>query len=72
MTAHWGVEDPAVVSGLDIDKQRAFAQAARFLKNRILAFVNLPLVSIDRLALETKLRQIGAMEGSTSPQGKSA
>ena len=72
MTAHWGVEDPAVVSGLDIDKQRAFAQAARFLKNRILAFVNLPLASIDRLALETKLRQIGAMEGSTSPQGKSA
>ena len=72
MTAHWGVEDPAVVSGLDIDKQRAFALAARFLKNRILAFVNLPLVSIDRLALETKLRQIGAMEGSTSPQGKSA
>jgi len=72
MTAHWGVEDPAAVSGLDIDKQRAFAQAARFLKNRILAFVNLPLSSIDRLALETKLRQIGAMEGSTSPQGKSA
>lgn len=70
MTAHWGVEDPAAVSGLD--KQRTFAQAARFLKNRILAFVNLPLASIDRLALETKLRQIGAMEGSTSPQGKSA
>ncbi len=51
MTAHWGVEDPAAVAGLDIDKQRAFAQAARFLKNRILAFVNLPLASIDRLAL---------------------
>jgi arsenate reductase len=72
MTAHWGVEDPAAVSGLDIDKRRAFAQAARFLKNRIRAFVNLPLASIDRLALETKLRQIGAMEGSTSLQGKSA
>lgn len=72
MTAHWGVEDPAAVSGLDIDKQHAFAQAARFLKNRILAFVNLPLSSIDRLALETKLRQIGAREASTSPQGKSA
>lgn len=65
-------EDPGAVSGLDIDKQRAFAQAARFLKNRILVFVNLPLASIDRLALETKLRQIGAREGSTSPQGKSA
>ena len=72
MTAHWGVEDPAAAMGSDVEIQRAFAQAARFLKNRIAAFVSLPLVSIDHMALETKLRQIGAMEGSTSPQGKSA
>ena len=72
MTAHWGVEDPAAVAGSDIEIQRAFAQAARFLKNRIAAFVSLPLASFDHMALETKLRQIGAMEGSTSPQGKSA
>lgn len=72
MTAHWGVEDPAAVTGSDVEIQRAFAQAARFLKNRIAAFVSLPLASIDHMALETKLRQIGAMEGSTSPQGKSA
>ncbi|MCR6497592.1 arsenate reductase ArsC [Shinella sp. CPCC 101442] len=72
MTAHWGVEDPAAIEGSDVEIQRAFAQAARFLKNRIAAFVNLPLASIDHMALETKLRQIGAMEGSTSPQGKSA
>jgi Protein-tyrosine-phosphatase len=72
MTAHWGVEDPAAVTGSDIEIQRAFARAARFLKNRIAAFLSLPLESIDRLALETKLRQIGAMEGSTASQGKSA
>ena len=72
MTAHWGVEDPAAAAGSDVEIQRAFAQAARFLKNRIAAFVSLPLASIDHMALETKLRQIGAMEGSTSPQGKSA
>lgn len=72
MTAHWGVEDPAAAVGSDVEIQRAFAQAARFLKNRIAAFVSLPLTSIDHMALETKLRQIGAMEGSTSPQGKSA
>jgi arsenate reductase len=72
MTAHWGVEDPAAVDGTEVDIQRAFAQAARFLKNRIAAFISLPLESIDRLALETKLRQIGTMEGSTAPQGKSA
>ena len=72
MTAHWGVEDPAAVAGSEVEIQRAFAQAARFLKNRIAAFVNLPLASIDRMALETRLRQIGAMEGSTGSQGKSA
>ena len=66
MTAHWGVEDPASVDGSDVEKGRAFAQAARFLKNRIMAFVSLPLASIDKLALEAHLRQIGAMEGSTS------
>ncbi|WP_104663874.1 arsenate reductase ArsC [Ensifer adhaerens] len=72
MTAHWGVEDPAAVVGSEVEIQRAFAQAARFLKNRIMAFISLPLTSIDRLALETKLRQIGAMEGTTAIQGKSA
>lgn len=72
MTAHWGVEDPAAVVGSDAEIQRAFARAARFLKNRIMSFINLPLASIDRMALETKLRQIGAMEGSTKSEGKSA
>ena len=71
MTAHWGVEDPAAAVGSDVEIQRAFAQAARFLKNRIMAFINLPLASIDRMALETRLRQIGAMEGTTSTEGKS-
>jgi len=72
MTAHWGVEDPAAVEGSDVDIQRAFARAARFLKNRIMAFINLPLVSIDRMALESHLKQIGALEGSTMPQDRSA
>ncbi|MDG3576840.1 MULTISPECIES: arsenate reductase ArsC [Rhizobium] len=72
MTAHWGVEDPAAVAGTDVEIQRAFAQAARFLKNRITAFLSLPLESIDRMALETKLRQIGAMEGSTRPDTRTA
>ncbi|PKA38803.1 arsenate reductase ArsC [Rhizobium sullae] len=70
MTAHWGVEDPAAVEGSEVEKGRAFAQAARFLKNRIVAFLSLPLSSIDKLALEQHLRQIGAMKGSTSNPAK--
>ncbi|MFB2553506.1 arsenate reductase ArsC [Ensifer soli] len=66
MTAHWGVEDPAAVEGADFEKAQAFSQAARYLKNRIMAFTSLPLASIDKLALERQLRSIGRMEGSTA------
>jgi arsenate reductase len=45
MTAHWGIEDPAAVEGTDIEKEAAFVTAARYLKNRITAFTNLPLAS---------------------------
>ena len=65
MTAHWGVEDPAAVEGTDLRKEAAFVLAARYLKNRISAFVNLPLKSIDQLSLNKKLNEIGALEGAT-------
>ncbi|KAB2662428.1 arsenate reductase ArsC [Brucella tritici] len=65
MTAHWGIEDPAAAEGNDAEKQRAFAQAARFLKNRISAFLSLPHATIDRMALQKNLKEIGTMEGST-------
>jgi arsenate reductase len=70
MTAHWGIEDPAAVEGTDIVKEAAFSAAARHLKNRITAFVNLPLESIDRLLLGAQLHDIGQGEGSTASRGK--
>ncbi len=66
MTAHWGIEDPAAVDGTDLEKEAAFVKAQRYLKNRIVAFTNLPLSSIDKLSLGTKLREIGRGDGSTS------
>jgi len=66
MTAHWGIEDPAAVDGTDLEKEAAFVKALRYLKNRIVAFTNLPLSSIDKLSLGTRLREIGRGEGSTS------
>ncbi len=72
MTAHWGIEDPAAVEGTDIEKERAFSTAARYMKSRIGAFLSLPLESIDRMALGTKLRSIGSMEGATAPQDKAS
>jgi arsenate reductase len=65
MTAHWGIEDPAAVEGSDIEKERAFVQAFRHLKNRIDVFRSLPIEKLDRLTLNAKLRDIGRMEGAT-------
>jgi arsenate reductase (thioredoxin) len=41
-----------------------------YLKNRIAAFTSLPLHSIDKLSLGTKLRDIGHGAGSTSGREK--
>jgi arsenate reductase len=70
MTAHWGIEDPAAVEGTELEKQAAFVAAFRYLKNRISAFSNLPLRSIDGLSLGSKLREIGTMPGSSHPHPK--
>ena len=60
MTAHWGVEDPAAAVGSDDEKRRAFLNAFRQLATRISLFLSLPMDKIDRLALQEKLREIGA------------
>lgn len=72
MTAHWGIGDPAEAVGTEIEKEAAFVAAFRFLKNRIVAFTSLPLSSIDRLSLGTKLREIGRGDGATSNPGKAS
>ncbi|OIQ71183.1 protein ArsC [mine drainage metagenome] len=66
MSAHWGIEDPAEVDGTDLEKEAAFVAAFRYLKNRIAIFTSLPLQSIDRLSLGTRLRDIGRGEGATA------
>jgi arsenate reductase (thioredoxin) len=65
MNAHWGVEDPAAVEGPDIEKERAFNLAFRYLKNRISVFTSLPIRSLDKLTLNARLREIGRMEGAS-------
>jgi protein-tyrosine-phosphatase len=57
--AHWGVDDPAAGEGGDSEKQRAFERALRELDARIKLFTNLPLESVDAVALKAKLQDIG-------------
>jgi arsenate reductase len=70
MTAHWGIEDPATAEGTDLEKEAAFITAFGYMKNRINAFISLPLKSIDTLSLGTRLREIGRTEGATFGQEK--
>ncbi|MBS7544716.1 arsenate reductase ArsC [Ancylobacter oerskovii] len=68
MTAHWGIEDPAAVDGMDIQKETAFVAAFRYLRNRISVFTALPIASLDRMTLGSKLIEIGQLQGSTAPR----
>jgi protein-tyrosine-phosphatase/DNA-binding transcriptional ArsR family regulator len=65
MTAHWGIEDPAAARGTPAEIRAAFADAYRHLYNRIAVFVSLPIASLDKLTLQARLLEIGAMEGAT-------
>jgi arsenate reductase len=60
MSAHWGIPDPASVEGSDAEVAAAFADAYGRLQNRIEAFVNLPIASLDRMTLQQRLKAIGA------------
>jgi arsenate reductase (thioredoxin) len=66
MTAHWGIADPAEATGSPAEIALAFKEAYRLLHQRISVFTALPLRSLDQLSLQSRLREIGHMEGSTA------
>jgi arsenate reductase (thioredoxin) len=59
VTAHWGVADPAAATGTPEQQTKAFWEAAVLLKRRIELLLALPLASLDRLAIQRELRDIG-------------
>ena len=59
MSAHWGLPDPAAVTGTQAEIAAAFAETYRMLNNRIEVFANLPLESLDALSLQARLDEIG-------------
>jgi arsenate reductase (thioredoxin) len=62
ISAHWGIPDPAAVEGTEAEKRLAFADAYRMMNARISAFINLPLGSLDRMALQKKITAIGVQK----------
>jgi len=59
MSAHWGVPDPAAVTGTDEEKRHACRDAATTLRKRIELFASLPTATLDRMGLQNRLDQIG-------------
>jgi arsenate reductase len=66
MTAHWGIPDPADAKGTPAEVALAFKDSYRRLFQRIGIFTALPLRSLDQLSLQSKLKDIGRMDGATA------
>jgi arsenate reductase (thioredoxin) len=59
MTAHWGVPDPAAATGTPEQIEKAFRDAYMMLERRIGLFLCLPLSSLDKLAIQKRIEEIG-------------
>lgn len=70
MTAHWGIADPAAVTGEG--ERAAFERALALLTMRIERLVALPLAELDEAGLRRELAQIGRMDGATAQAGAGA
>ena len=62
LSAHWGIEDPASKEGSASVRRKAFQQAFSQMYQRIELFLNLPIHSLERLALKKELNDIGEIQ----------
>jgi len=62
ITAHWGAADPAAFVGTDQQKRKFFYRIYTELENRIKIFTSLPLGSLDRFAIERRVKEIGKIK----------
>ena len=62
ITAHWGISDPAVVEGTNVEKAEAFSLAYERLEKRVLAFLSLLQKDLDAETVKTQLNAIGQFD----------
>ena len=65
VSGHWGMPAPVKVEGPNAEKALAFQQAYGALKHRIEAFVALPIETLDRIALQKAVDDIGRASPET-------
>ena len=61
-TAHWRYPDPVKAEGTEWEKRRAFAQILAGIERQLQIFVQLPLASLDHMALKARLDELGSAE----------
>lgn len=64
LRAHWGLPDPADVTGSEAEVDAAFEETWRLLEMRVRAFLALDRAALDGAALQAALADIGMMEGA--------
>jgi hypothetical protein len=65
--AHWGMPDPAEAAGDEASRRQAFRDAFWTLSRRIDLLLALPIESLERLALEGRVRAIGQTADTFRP-----
>jgi arsenate reductase len=64
LQAHWGIPDPAAITGSDAEKQQAFETTYNQLHHRIKRFSQLQLDQPDQALLQKQLNEIGETAGT--------
>jgi arsenate reductase (thioredoxin) len=64
LRAHWGLPDPADITGDDAAVDAAFEQTWQWLEMRVQALLALPFETMERNVLLARLADIGMMEGA--------
>jgi arsenate reductase len=59
MTAHWGMPDPAAITGTPDEMRRAFTDTFVTLWRRIEIFASLPFDQLDQLSMHQRVKDIG-------------
>lgn len=62
VSAHWGLPDPAAVTGTEEQQVKAFRDTAMMLRRRIELLLSLPLHRLDAMSLQSELRKIGQQQ----------
>lgn len=67
VSGHWGLPDPVQAEGTQAERALAFQEVYGALRNRIQAFIALPLDTLDRMSLQNAVDEIGRMTEEAAP-----